>query len=107
MRALNRFLTRLLNFTSGFTSSHGSDERFKEEMESHIAALTEENIRAGMTGEEASRQARLKFGAVEVIRESYQAEKGLPFVESVLLDVRYAFRVLRKSPAFTVVALVT
>ena len=103
MRALNRFLTRLLNFTSG----HRSDERFKEEMESHIAALTEGNIRAGMTGEEASRQARLKFGAVEVIRESYYAEKGLPLVESVLLDVRYALRVLRKSPAFTVVALVT
>src|ERR1700733_9230073 len=103
MRALNRFLTRLLNFTSG----HRSDERFKEEMESHIAALTEGNIRAGMTGEEASRQARLKFGAVEVIRESYYAEKGIPFLESALLDVRYAFRALRKSPAFTVVALVT
>src|SRR3984885_1734007 len=107
MRALNRFLTRLLNFASGFTRNHRSDERFKEEMESHIRSLTEENIRDGMTGEQASRQARLKFGAAEAIRESYYAEKGIPFLESALLDVRYAFRALRKSPAFTVVALVT
>ncbi|RZU35457.1 ABC transporter permease [Edaphobacter modestus] len=103
MRSLNRFFTRLLNFSS----RHRSDERFKEEMESHIVALTEENIQAGMTIEEASRRARLKFGAVEAIRESYYAEKGLPFAESMLLDVRYASRVLRKSPTFTLVALVT
>jgi predicted permease len=103
MRVLNRLLARLLNFTS----SHRGDERLKEEMESHLAALTEENLRAGMSSAEASRQARLKFGALEVIKESYHAEKGLPIVESVLMDVRYAFRALRRSPAFTIVALVT
>ena len=103
MRALTRLLIRLGNAPG----RRRGDGRFIEEMESHLAAQTEENVRAGMTPEEGRRQARLKLGAMEAAREEYQAEKSLPLLESFLLDLRYALRVLRRSPAFTAVALVT
>ena len=103
MTILKRSCTRLLNFV---TKRHGS-ARLREEIEAHLAAQTEENIRAGMAPGEAARQARLKFGAVEAVRADYHAEASLPFLEDLLRDGRYALRVLWKSPAFALVAVVS
>ncbi len=103
MKLLRRLWARIRNLNRNLSS----DRRLREEIEEHLALQTEENIRAGMAPAEAHRQAVLKFGAVEAVRESYHAEHGLPLVENIVQDSRYAFRQLRKAPGYAFVAVLT
>jgi len=103
MRPLRRFLKRLVSWTK----SESDEERLRLEIEEHLALQTSENLRTGLTPSEAHRQAVLKFGAVESIKEDYRDRKGLPFMETVLQDTRHAIMRLGNAPAFTIATVLT
>jgi predicted permease len=103
MRCLRRFLIRLSNFVT----RRGVDPRLREEIAGHLAFQTEENLRAGMSPAEARRQAVLKFGAAEAIRERHHGEQSLPLIENLLFDLKYAVRMFGRSPGFAFVSIAT
>ena len=93
-------------FRGIFDSGRSGDE-FDAELESHIAAHTADGVRAGLTAEEARRQALLHLGGVEQARQNYRERATLPWLEHLLRDVSYALRGFRRNPVFAVTAIVT
>ena len=79
MRTLKRILKRL----SSWATTQQGEERLRAEIEEHLALQTADNIRSGLSPAEARRQAVMKFGAVEAVKESYREQRGLPFVETL------------------------
>ncbi len=101
MRIIRGWLHRLL----GMFRHEASDADFRAEMESHVEMHVEDSIRAGLAPVEARRQALLRLGGVEPLREVYRDRSGVPFLENFARDLRHAVRTLRRSPAFTIAAI--
>jgi putative ABC transport system permease protein len=80
---------------------------FDAELESHIRMHTDDGVRAGLSEEEARRQALIRLGNAEQARQAYRERAGLPVLDTLIQDVRYALRGLRRNPGFALTAIVT
>ncbi|NYF78947.1 ADOP family duplicated permease [Granulicella arctica] len=103
MKFLRRFFIRFSNLAT----RQSADQRLQDEIAEHLAFQTEENMRLGMSPAEARRQAALKLGAAQAIRDHHHAEQSIPFIENLLFDLRYAVRMLLRSPGFSLIAIAT
>lgn len=100
MRKLRALWMRL----RGMRSAHRAIEDFSAELESHLQMHIEDNLRTGMTPEEARRQALIKLGGIAQTKQAYRERCILPMIDSTLRDIQFALRQLRKNPGFSCTA---
>src|SRR5580693_298738 len=81
------------------------EDDLDEELRSHLEMAVELNLRKGMAAEDARREALRSLGGVEQTKENYRDQRGLPMVETTLQDLRFGFRMLRRSPGFSALAI--
>src|SRR5262245_28311473 len=103
MKRLREWILRI----GGLFNKQRKDQELDEEIESHLQLHIDDNLRLGMTPEEARRQAMIKLGGIESAKEAYRDQRGLPFLETLWQDVRYGVRMLHKNPGFTSVVVLT
>jgi predicted permease len=84
-----------------------STDELDAELESHVAMDTEAGIRAGLSPAEARRQALIRLGGAEQTRQAYRERKTIPWLESLLQDLRYGLRMMARNRTFTAVAVLT
>ena len=103
MSRVRAWLARL----GGLFEKQRRDRELDAELASHLEMHMADNIRAGMAPPEARRRAVLALGGVEQTKESYREQRGVPWLDPLIRDVRFGLRMLRKNPGSTSVALLT
>jgi macrolide transport system ATP-binding/permease protein len=90
---------------AGVFSKERRDNEFAKEIESHLQMHVDDNLRAGMTPEQARREAILRLGGVEQAKQVYRERGTTPWIEDLAQDLRFAVRQLIKNPAFAFTAM--
>ena len=98
---------RVQSFVRNLFSARSVDSDLDQEVHSHLAMLTDENLSAGMSAGEAHRAARIELGGIEQLKEQIREQRLGNWLHSILSDCRYAIRQLRQNPGFTAVAVLT
>jgi len=81
------------------------EQDFDQELRAHLEMSVERNLRRGMNGEEARRAALADLGGIEQTKEIYRDQRGMPMVENFVQDLRFGLRMLRRSPGFSILAI--
>jgi len=97
MSAMRRLLARV----SAFFQGRELDADLDEELAAHVELAVEENLKQGMSAQEARRKALVSLGGKEAAKELHRDSRGLPALEAILQDLRFAFRILAKRPWLT------